>query len=37
LKPSFLSANEGFRKWSVDAQAALRTKPMNHLKAMRDS
>jgi 3-hydroxybutyryl-CoA dehydrogenase len=30
-------SGEGFRKWRVDAQTALRTKLMNHLKAMRDS
>ena len=29
-------SGEGFRKWSVEDQAALRGKLMNHLKAMRD-
>jgi 3-hydroxybutyryl-CoA dehydrogenase len=30
-------SGEGFRKWSAEQQAALRTKVMQHLKAMRDS
>ncbi len=30
-------SGEGFRKWSTEQQAALRTKVMQHLKAMRDS
>jgi 3-hydroxybutyryl-CoA dehydrogenase len=29
-------SGEGFRKWSAEQQAALRTKVMQHLKAMRD-
>ncbi|MGD0026434.1 MAG: 3-hydroxyacyl-CoA dehydrogenase family protein [Xanthobacteraceae bacterium] len=29
-------SGEGFRKWSVEQQAALRAKVMQHLKAMRD-
>jgi 3-hydroxybutyryl-CoA dehydrogenase len=29
-------SGEGFRKWSADAQAALRAKVMRHLKSMRD-
>jgi 3-hydroxybutyryl-CoA dehydrogenase len=29
-------SGEGFRKWSVEEQAALRAKVMRHLKAMRD-
>jgi 3-hydroxybutyryl-CoA dehydrogenase len=29
-------SGEGFRKWSAEEQAALRTKVMQHLKAMRD-
>jgi 3-hydroxybutyryl-CoA dehydrogenase len=29
-------SGEGFRKWSVDAQTALRAKVMRHLKSMRD-
>jgi len=29
-------SGEGFRKWSAKEQAALRTKVMQHLKAMRD-
>jgi 3-hydroxybutyryl-CoA dehydrogenase len=29
-------SGEGFRKWSAAEQAALRTKVMQHLKAMRD-
>jgi 3-hydroxybutyryl-CoA dehydrogenase len=29
-------SGEGFRKWSVDEQAALRKKVMQHLKAMHD-
>jgi len=29
-------SGEGFRKWSAEQQAALRTKVMRHLKAMRD-
>lgn len=29
-------SGEGFRKWSPDAQAALRAEVMNHLKSMRD-
>ena len=30
-------SGEGFRKWSAEQQAALRTKVMRHLKAMRDT
>ena len=30
-------SGEGFRKWSVEQQAALRAKVMQHLKAMRDA
>jgi 3-hydroxybutyryl-CoA dehydrogenase len=30
-------SGQGFRKWSPDAQAALRAKLMNHLKSMRES
>ena len=30
-------SGEGFRKWSPEQQAALRSKVMKHLKAMRDT
>ena len=30
-------SGEGFRRWSAEAQAALRTKVMRHLKASRDT
>jgi 3-hydroxybutyryl-CoA dehydrogenase len=30
-------SGEGFRKWSAEEQATLRTRVMRHLKAMRET